>query len=193
MVSHIPFQLKKRYLHGTDTIERLLYQDRIEDAKKALSRLRKGTSSAEIDKEIEGLRHANSIERKGTWSEIFNKSNQTRTMVAVIAMFGQQITGQAFSSQYAVIFYQSEGFASQAFLYNVLTNVAALCCLIITWAIIDQVGRRSMLMVGGSGMAIFMFVIGAIGAVSHPTLAQKEALVCHLGPWLCFKQILTRA
>lgn len=57
-------------------------------------------------------------------------------------MFGQQITGQAFVSQYSVIFYQQEGFASQAFVFTVLNNVVSLVCLLFTWFIVDSVGRR---------------------------------------------------
>jgi hypothetical protein len=100
-------------------------------------------------------------------------------MVAVFVMFGQQITGQAFASQYSVVFFQAEGFAAKSFLFNVLANVCGLVCLFITWFIIDQVGRRTMLMVGGSGMAIFMFIIGAIGVLEDPTGAQKNTLVCY--------------
>jgi SP family sugar:H+ symporter-like MFS transporter len=140
--------------------------------------LHKGESESRIDFEIEALRHAQSIERKGSWGELFNKMNRVRTMVAVIAMFGQQITGQAFASQYSVIFFQGEGFKGQSFLFNVLTNVAAFVCLIGEWLIIDKAGRRTMLMVGGSGMAIFMFVIGGVGVVADPTQPQKKALVC---------------
>ncbi len=92
-------------------------------------------------------------------------------------MFGQQITGQAFSSQYSVIFYQSQGFKSEAFLFNILANVSGLVCLIITWLIVDQVGRRPMLMVGGLGMAIFLFIVGGIGVVNDPTASQKNTLV----------------
>lgn len=57
-------------------------------------------------------------------------------------MFGQQITGQAFQSQYSVIFYQQQGFKSQAFLFGVLGNVVQLVALIATWFIVDGVGRR---------------------------------------------------
>ncbi|KAH8812767.1 general substrate transporter [Xylogone sp. PMI_703] len=155
----------------------LLSRGRAEEAKVALRKLRKGASEAEIDFEIDALQHTHSVEYKGSWSEVFNKQNRVRTMVAIIAMFGQQITGQAFSSQYSVVFYQAEGFKDQSFLYNVLSNVASLACLGITWLLVDQVGRRPLLMAGGSGMAIFMFVIGAVGTLAHPNQAQKQALV----------------
>jgi hypothetical protein len=123
------------------------------------------------------LHHAQSTEQKGSWAEVFNKDNRTRTLVAVIAMFGQQITGQAFSSQYSVVFYQSEGYKSQAFLFNILSNVTGLVCLIATWFIIDQVGRRPMLMIGGSGMAIFLFIVGGVGTVKAPSDSERGALV----------------
>ncbi|KAK5221948.1 hypothetical protein LTR72_006204 [Exophiala xenobiotica] len=155
----------------------LLSRDRVEDARKSLSRLRKGANRTDIDLEIEALRHARSVEDKGKWSEVFNKENRRRTWVAILVMFGQQITGQAFSSQYSVIFYQSEGFKSEAFLFNILSNVSGLVCLIITWLVVDQVGRRPMLMVGGSGMAIFLFIVGGIGVVNDPPASQKNTLV----------------
>ncbi|KIW52225.1 hypothetical protein PV05_07884 [Exophiala xenobiotica] len=155
----------------------LLSRDRVEDAKKSLFKLRKGADRADVDLEIEALRHARSVEDKGNWSEVFNKDNRRRTWVAILVMFGQQITGQAFSSQYSVIFYQSQGFKSEAFLFNILANVSGLVCLIITWLIVDQVGRRPMLMVGGLGMAIFLFIVGGIGVVNDPTASQKNTLV----------------
>jgi MFS transporter, SP family, sugar:H+ symporter len=57
-------------------------------------------------------------------------------------MFGQQITGQAFVSQYSVIFYQQEGFGAQAFWFTVLNNAVSLVCLLITWSFVDALGRR---------------------------------------------------
>lgn len=152
-------------------------QNRLEEAKTSLRKLYKTHSEAEIDQEIDILRHAHSTEQKGPWAEVFNKDNRKRTMVAVIAMFGQQITGQAFSSQYSVVFYQSEGYKSQAFLFNILSNVSGLVCLIATWFIIDQVGRRPMLMTGGTGMAIFLFVVGGVGTVKNPSDSERGGLV----------------
>lgn len=144
-----------------------------------MRRLYKKHTEAEIEQEIDILRHAHSTEEKGPWSEVFNKENRKRTMVAVIAMFGQQITGQAFSSQYSVVFYQSQGYKSQAFLFNILSNVTGLVCLIATWFMIDQIGRRPMLMIGGSGMAIFLFIVGGVGVEKHPNDSERGALVSY--------------
>ncbi|GFP57110.1 galactose transporter [Trichoderma asperellum] len=163
----------------------LLTRNRLEEAKASLRRIYKNHSETELDQEIDILRHAHSTEQKGSWAEVFNKDNRKRTMVAVIAMFGQQITGQAFSSQYSVVFYQSEGYKSQAFLFNILSNVSGLVCLIATWFIIDQVGRRPMLMTGGSGMAIFLFVVGGVGVVKNPSNSERGGLVASFILFTC--------
>lgn len=150
---------------------------RVVEAKESLQKLRKNHSETEINEEMEILQTAHSLEEKGSWAEVFDKSNRRRTFVAIVAMFGQQITGQAFSSQYSVIFYQSQGFKSQAFLFNILSNISGLVCLVATWYIIDQVGRRPMLMTGGSGMAVSLFIVGGLGSIKSPVDAQKNTMV----------------
>ena len=70
--------------------------------------------------------YATANEHKGTWAEVFDKTNRVRTGVAILAMWGQQITGQAFPSQYGVIFYQAQGFGDRAFLFNVASNIISL-------------------------------------------------------------------
>ncbi|KAL6860807.1 general substrate transporter [Trichoderma novae-zelandiae] len=163
----------------------LLSQNKVEEAKVSLRRLFKNHTEAEIEQEVDILRHAHSNEEKGSWAEVFNMDNRKRTMVAVIAMFGQQITGQAFSSQYSVVFYQSQGYKSQAFLFNILSNVTGLVCLITTWFLIDQVGRRPMLMIGGSGMAIFLFIVGGVGLEKNPNDSERAALVASFILFAC--------
>lgn len=115
----------------------------MDEAVQSLKRIsKKSKPPSEIEMEIEALRHVSNNEGKGSWKEVFNKKNRVRTAVAILAMFGQQITGQAFVSQYSTIFYQQQGFKDQAFLFTVLNNVAAFGCVFITWFVIDGVGRR---------------------------------------------------
>ncbi|KAH8901655.1 general substrate transporter [Thozetella sp. PMI_491] len=156
----------------------LISKDRIDEAKKSLRRLRKATvSDAEVNHEIEAIRHAHSSEGKGSWGEVFNQQNRIRTLVAVIAMFGQQITGQAFTSQYSVVFYQLQGFKSQAFLFNIFNNVVAVVCLIGTWFLVDQVGRRPLVLLGGTFMALFLLLVGGMSTIPQPSQEQKNTMV----------------
>jgi SP family sugar:H+ symporter-like MFS transporter len=112
-------------------------------------------------------------------------------------MFGQQITGQAFSSQYSVIFYQQQGFQSQAFLFGVINNVVGIVSLFIAWFLVDGVGRRlvpflefcagdtnsserPLIMIGGFLMGAFYFIIAGVSSNAHPNQAERHAMVCNL-------------
>lgn len=121
----------------------LLSKDRTEQAFTSLKRLRgKNAPDSVLRAEIEELHASSANKGKGTWKEVFDKSNRRRTAVAIIAMFGQQITGQAFVNQYSTIFYQRNGFASQAFLFTLLANVAGVVGTACTWFVVDGFGRR---------------------------------------------------
>ncbi|KAI0440929.1 general substrate transporter [Xylaria telfairii] len=143
----------------------LLDRQRDDEAFNSLRKLRKYSSNEGIHLEIESLKYAYAHEDKGTWVEVFDKTNRVRTIIAVVAMFGQQITGQAFPSQYGVIFYQSQGFGQKAFLYNVIGNLVSLVACFLTWGYVDQVGRRPLLMFGGFFMGVWLFVLGGLGTM----------------------------
>ncbi|KAF5559019.1 hexose transporter 2 [Fusarium mexicanum] len=140
----------------------LLDKDRVEEATKSLRRIRKDKSEEDIEFEIQAIQHAHSNDHKGKWSELFDTKNRRR---------------QAFASQYSVIFYLSQGFGARSFVFSVLSSVAGLACLFITWSTVDLVGRRVLLLVGGTGMAVFLFIVGAVGTIKNPTETQQNALV----------------
>lgn len=120
----------------------LLSKDCPEEALKSMQRLRGKMTETEINLEIAEIRADQANASKGSWSEVFNQHNRLRTAIAIIAMFGQQITGQAFVNQYSAIFYQQNGFAKEAFLFTVLANVAGVIGTAMTWAVVDTLGRR---------------------------------------------------
>ena len=120
----------------------LVSKDRPDDAFKSLKALRGSLSEQHLQQEIGEIcaDHANSS--KGSWAEVFDRDNRLRTAIAVLAMFGQQITGQAFVNQYQAIFYQQNGFANQAFLYTAIANVSGVVGTAMTWFVVDGFGRR---------------------------------------------------
>ncbi|EXJ77352.1 hypothetical protein A1O3_09578 [Capronia epimyces CBS 606.96] len=156
----------------------LISRNQNDRALQSLRRLsKKSKSAAELDAEIAALYSADANKGKGTWREVFDRKNRVRTSVAILVMFGQQITGQAFVSQYSVVFYVSQGFASKAFLYGVLGAVAGVVCVAITWLLVDSIGRRTLLLLGGTFMAIFIFIVGGISTATHPSDAARHTLV----------------
>ncbi|KAH7145503.1 general substrate transporter [Dactylonectria estremocensis] len=157
----------------------LLSQDRRAEAEANLRKLRKKASDDQIIVELEAIlsQSAWQNEHKGSWAEVFNKENRVRTAVAVLAMFGQQITGQAFASQYGVVFYQSQGFGDKSFLFNVISSCIGLIAIFFVWLYIDGIGRRPILMVGGSFMGLWLFVLGGTGTIKVLNDAEKGLMV----------------
>jgi hypothetical protein len=97
-------------------------------------------------------------------------------------MFGQQITGQAFPSQYGVIFYQSQGYGDRSFLFNVISNIIGMVGVILTWFYIDTTGRRPVIMVGGFLMGVFLMILGGVGSIDAKSINhhEKELMVSSL-------------
>ncbi|KAM0331477.1 hypothetical protein ACHAQA_003153 [Verticillium albo-atrum] len=159
----------------------LLSKGRIDEAQQSLHRLRgKGVSEDTVRSEIEELHAASANKEKGTWAEVFDKANRKRTGVAMLAMVGQQITGQAFLSQYNIIFYQRFGFAKQAFTFGVISSVLGLVAIVMTWALVDGLGRRPILLTGGSLMAVFLYCVGIIATIPSPSQGAQNFMVASL-------------
>ncbi|KAL2691911.1 hypothetical protein Neosp_002303 [[Neocosmospora] mangrovei] len=160
----------------------LLRNNRRDLAVVSMKKLRKSATDEDIQTEIEALAYAHAHEEKGTWGEVFDKSNRVRTGVAVLAMFGQQITGQAFPSQYGVIFYQSQGYGDRSFLFNVISNIIGMFGVILTWFYIDTTGRRPVIMVGGFLMGVFLMILGGVGSIDAKSINhhEKELMVSSL-------------
>lgn len=119
----------------------LISKDRREDALKSLARLRSNRTTAENEEELNTLYQFSTVKTKGPWKEIFDKNNRLRTFIAIAAMFFQQITGQAFVSQYSTVFYQKQGY-SNPFLLSLYSSIAGLVCTIISSLTVDRFGRR---------------------------------------------------
>lgn len=152
----------------------LLMRNRRSEAFQSLQRFRRHSTDDEVNYELDIVENAIRTENQGSWAEVFDKKKYgIRTMVAVLAMFGQQITGQAFPSQYGVVFYLQEGFGSKSFLFNVVGSVLALVAVILTWFSVDAFGRRKILLFGGAFMGIWLYVLGSVGSIKPADLTDQ--------------------
>ncbi|KAM0745051.1 hypothetical protein ACQRIT_000435 [Beauveria bassiana] len=151
----------------------LLARNREGDAKESLRALHKGRlSEGDLRESLQTLRKNLADTQKGPWREMFEGKNRIRTFIAVMAMVGQQITGQAFVSQYAAVFYQRNGFASQALLFTMLSNVAGMGGNPF-WAL----DHRPILLIGGFLMGAFLYIVGIVSTVHHPSHDTRNMLV----------------
>ncbi|KAE8443606.1 hypothetical protein EG329_001539 [Mollisiaceae sp. DMI_Dod_QoI] len=164
----------------------LLSQGRNEEASSSLSKLRKkNIDSDNIQEELTFLSHSNGNEGKGTWKEVFSDTNKRRTGIAVIVMVGQQITGQAFVSQYAVVFYKQQGFTN-SFELGMIMQALGVIAVILTAFIVDGFGRRRILLAGGVITVIFLLIMGSMGTTTYPNEAEKNVMVASVMLWFFF-------
>lgn len=106
-------------------------------------------------------------------------------MIAVIVMVGQQITGQAFVSQYSVTFYKQQGFKNN-FELGMIQQALGVAAVLLTSAIVDTFGRRQILIIGGAATSCFLFILGAMGSIHDPSETEKRLLVASVMLWFYF-------
>lgn len=100
-------------------------------------------------------------------------------------MVGQQITGQAFVSQYSVVFYKQQGF-DNSFELGMIQQALGVAAVMLTSVVVDTFGRRQILIIGGTMNAIFLFIMGAMGSIAHPTQTEKRLMVASVLIWFYF-------
>lgn len=177
----------------------LLCKDRASEATAALAKLRKANIPSEsIISEINMFDNSQANHAKGTWKEVLNSNNkvsrtttrrisaskpltqpQRRTLIAILAMVGQQITGQAFATQYSVVFYKQQGFTNSFALGSIMQALGVVAVLI-TATIVDSFGRRRLLIGGALTQAVFLFILGSVATVSSPNEAEKNLMVASI-------------
>ncbi|TVY89535.1 High-affinity glucose transporter [Lachnellula willkommii] len=153
----------------------LLSAGRIDEASKSLQKLRKKTEY-DVRDEMSLLASSEGNEEKGTWKEVFDGNNRRRTGIAIIAMVGQQITGQAFATQYSVVFYKQQG-SKNSFALGLIMQGLGVTAVLITTTIMDSFRGRRLLIGGGIMPSVFLYIMGSIGTITKPSDVQKKVMV----------------
>ena len=106
-------------------------------------------------------------EAKGTFSDLFSSRMKTIMIIALGIAFFQQITGINAVFYYApTIFEQAGGSTNSSFLQAIVVGLTNLVFTLVAIRLIDRLGRKPLLIIGTSAMAI---------ALSMATLAFNNA------------------
>lgn len=132
-----------------------------------------------IDREIEEIKE--SIDEKpGAWSELLEPVVKAALLVGVGLAILQQITGINTVIYYAPTIIEFTGVNSSAgsILAAVGVGIINVGMTVVALRLLDRAGRRTLLMIGVSGMSISLFALGAafIGG-GGSTLASVVAIV----------------
>ena len=158
----------------------LLSKSKFENAVKSLERVRpredrdQGLCRAEAEAIQETLENKTD---KGPWIDLFRGTNLRRTGIVCIVLALQQFTGQGFVSQYSPRFYATVGLSTYAFDYNIASAVAGAVGCFMGMIISDTFGRRDLLIFGGFGQALFLFLVAGLGEKTNPSSSDAKGLV----------------
>ncbi|KAH7308007.1 general substrate transporter [Stachybotrys elegans] len=165
----------------------LVVQNRPDEAKSALIRLREGKATDEqIDAEFAMIRDGIEAEQvKGMFLDQFRGANRRRTIIVAVSNFFFQTTGSIFSTVYGALFLRSLGTVNPISITFARTAIN-LVMSATSMFIVDRTGRRPLLLFGGSIQATCLMVMGGLGTISNPTDQVKAGIVAMMVLYAAF-------
>lgn len=142
----------------------LVASHKIPEARRVLSMLL-GEKNLEIT--ISRIRETLEREDKPSWRDLRKPSGGLYGIVWVglgLSIF-QQFVGINVIFYYSNVLWQAVGFdADQSAIYTVITSVVNVATTLIAIALIDKIGRKPLLLIGSSGMAVTLITMAVIFA-----------------------------
>ncbi|KAI9148981.1 Major facilitator-type transporter ecdD [Paramyrothecium foliicola] len=164
----------------------LLRKQRDEEALQNLRKLREGCyTEQQIHEEFHELKTSLDKEvEQGRFVELFRGTNIKRTLIVVGVNAFQQLSGQAFASQYGTIYVKSLGTINPfAFgLINSSINIVTMICILL---LADHVGRRALLALSSCVMTAAMMIMGGLGVDVPVTVGRKNGIVSMISIFAC--------
>lgn len=133
----------------------LVKTGRIEEAKKAISRVSSNPSGA--DKLLKEIQDSLDSEVLSHYSVLFRKPYLKLVLIGIgVGMFNQ-LSGINIVNYYSTDIFREAGFSGEsAFTQTVLIGITNLIFTIVGMSLIDKFGRKFLLYVGGIGMPVFL-------------------------------------
>lgn len=90
-------------------------------------------------------------------------SNIRRTLLGIGLQMMQQLTGINFIFYYGVVFFKSLNTINNPFLISLITTLVNVLSTPLSFWLVERVGRRNLLIFGGTGMVIAQYIVGIVG------------------------------
>lgn len=142
---------------------------------KARTSLRKlGYSESETTKKfalikttLEEVRH----ETEGaTYLECFRRSNLRRTIISILPLSIQAFSGVVFAAGYSTYYMQLAGYSTaMSFRLQIVQQIASLVGNIMSYFVIDRVGRRNLMFYGLAILTAILMLTGGLAVVGSQT------------------------
>ncbi|CZS92793.1 probable alpha-glucoside transport protein [Rhynchosporium agropyri] len=164
----------------------LVRQNRLEEAEQSLQRLSQGADNVDHQATIALMLHTTRLEEQeelGTsYFDCFKGTNLRRTEIACVAFLSQVTNGGAFAYSPTYFFEQAGIQADTSYSIGLGGTGIAFCGTVISWFIMNRVGRRPIFLTGFCGMVFCLFLIGILACVpgvdTSTTIKYVQASLC---------------
>ncbi|MGN6444565.1 sugar porter family MFS transporter [Amnibacterium sp.] len=181
----------------------LVQQDRDDEAREVLERLRSEDEEADVDEELGGIRETAEAEATSSWKDLLGKRVRPLLLVGLGLALAQQFIGVNTVIYYAPTILKQTGLSnSGSIAQTVFVGVTNVVFTIVAVLLLDRVGRRKLLLSGTAvavvalvGLAVFFLVPAIQQAVGIAALLLLilyiAAYAIGLGPvfWLMISEI----
>ncbi|KAH8736575.1 general substrate transporter [Ilyonectria robusta] len=162
---------------------------RDDDGKKALRKLVGNVNGYDVDHEYAVIKYemmeSIALSKKassGTWKAIFtNKINLKRAVISTLPFTFQNIVGVPLMFGYTTYFFQLAG-VDDPFLGNIIKQMVLVVGILISFYMVDKVGRRTLVIYGGAIMGVITLLVGGLGFMTQ-TSSSGMALVALCSIW----------
>lgn len=149
----------------------LVGRGKMERAAKSLSRL--GYDDLNVEKRIALISVTLEEVKKETdgvsYIECFRKSNLRRTIVSVAPLSIQALCGVLFVASYSTYYQQLAGYTTkESFILAIIQQVLSMIGNIVSWFLIDRVGRRNLTFWGMVLLTALLAVTGGLAVAATP-------------------------
>lgn len=113
----------------------------------------------EIRRETEGV----------TYFECFRRSNLRRTIISIAPLSIQALSGVVFAASYSTYYMQLAGYSTQmSFKLQIAQQVLSLIGNIMSWYLVDRVGRRNLMFYGLLILTGILWITGGLAVAATP-------------------------
>ncbi|OAL49305.1 general substrate transporter [Pyrenochaeta sp. DS3sAY3a] len=168
----------------------LVNKGRDEDAQKALLRIHGSEAGYNVNADVAAIRSTIEAEREASsvsasYLECFKGTDRRRTFLACLPMVMQQFCGFPLCGNYLAYFLTLSRLKN-AFLLTMISLLLAIFAVLISFSLIEHVGRRKQLLAGVFSMIPCLLAITILGWVGRGTLANGQALAAFSIIWSIF-------
>ncbi|TEA19121.1 Alpha-glucosides permease MPH3 [Colletotrichum sidae] len=141
--------------------------------KAARSLGRRGYDSVQVEKRLAIITVTLAEVRKETegasFAECFRKSNLRRTVISVAPLSIQALCGVFFVSSYSTYYQQLAGYSvKESFVLAIVQQVMSMVGNVVSWFLIDRVGRRGLTLYGMCILTALLMITGGLAVSGTP-------------------------